>query len=1516
MVVVLLCCALQPFVTHAQYQWRYVDSLQTPRVFFSALYIGNNKILVMGGMTQSTLSNTTDSCEFISVDSGKVSPAPRMPIARAEFPALLSNDGNVIAIGGIIQATNNSGPVTAQVDLYNPSTNSWTTLGNLLFARRQHSAIFIDNDRILVVGGRRTDLSSIVESEIFNIRTGQSTRVADYLFPVNGAASETSINGNFMVFTGRQYGPGSWRDTSVIVYNAVNNTFARVSKLPEQIYHPAISKLWNGRTLMAGGSLSEGTPYVLSTNVNIENANASYTNVANLSQGTFWNNLCQFNTDSVLVIGGSTDSFNATSICSWFSLPNNQVSAGPTLNRPRMFFAAVSVPVAFVGGVPVKAKIYAISGEIGAAGILRSVEVLEPAPCTSTILAISAGPDQIVCPPADSILLNVSALRGTLPQTVRWTPSAGLKCPTCPQTRGVIPGSTQSYIVTATDSLGCVARDTVVINVINFAVDAGKDVVVCGNDSTTLRLTGLNGAVVKTQWLPKEGLSCDTCNSVKVHPSVKTTYYGIGTNINGCVGRDSVTVDVFSIKTNDDITICPDGDSAALKVSANGVMSRIRWTPRIGLSCDTCRSTKAKPMVTTDYVVSVVSASGCVLRDTVKVTVLSGSGAVKPGAPQYMCYRNDSALISVSGKVARIVWTPNTALRCDTCPQTIAKPSKTTTYRYIATDSSGCTSIDSVTVDVLPRATVEAFPDATVCTSTGVLLSVTGSYHDVEWSPPIGLSCTNCPLVMAVPPKRSIVYTVKARNGNSTDCDALDSVRIHYAPGLEDQIPSRVELCAGDTISYSLRFGGSVKWTPSTSIDCDTCKTIRLYPTKNTRYVVTGDSLGCISRDTIDVVMLVPTLSVSKDTAICEGRSVLLHANTNSATVLWSPSVGLSCTNCPHPIATPQQTTRYYVRTGGSCSLVDSVLIRILPKPVVQLTPTDTTICLGTTLSLQLGIESTSYRVAWQPNPELSCLNCLSPKATPQQSTSYRVTVSTQQGCDTTLTVNVRVVNTPDYSLLWRDTLLCSGSAVQVRLQHDGKTDFRWKPATAISCDTCPEPILQPTVSTTYYIYGGSGANCDKVDSLQVRVAALPTITISADTTICLGSSAQLHGMTQGKYEWSPATGLSCTDCANPLATPKQSTRYTLRVSSAEGCVRDSSVMVSVIPCSHDVQIAHIPIASFFVCDSGVTMVTIHNAGNSKLQIDSVTEDPNPSAYCNPADLISFNSKSLPRLLQAGEEVVFPLHIIPRQKGNALITLKLYVGDSTINYTIPIRSYVRNVNFSLPKELLTVTVDSLFVLPLSVHADSWQGIDVRDSIVMIVRYDSTVILYADSLKRGSALSNDWSVGVDKEKSDFGKTVFVAKGNSAIKSDGDIVLPYFRSMLSPNLDAAHALSAEVQLTGICAEPVSSGASVSISGCALALRRVSIGATAFGVHPIQPNPTTGNTLLIQYGIGFRTAVELRLYNAQGAEIQQLVSAEQEEGNYTLQFSTETLSSGMYMCVMKAAAKVYTVSFSVVR
>jgi gliding motility-associated-like protein len=69
---------------------------------------------------------------------------------------------------------------------------------------------------------------------------------------------------------------------------------------------------------------------------------------------------------------------------------------------------------------------------------------------------------------------------------------------------------------------------------------------------------------------------------------------------------------------------------------------------------------------------------------------------------------------------------------------------------------------------------------------------------------------------------------------------------------------------------------------------------------------------------------------------------------------------------------------------------------------------------------------------------------------------------------------------------------------------------------------------------------------------------------LTKDTTVCIGESVQLSATGGQKFKWQPSAGLSCDTCANPIASPLESTTYTVRIFNNDSCSKVYPVRVNI----------------------------------------------------------------------------------------------------------------------------------------------------------------------------------------------------------------------------------------------------------------------------------------------------------------------------------------------------------------
>ncbi|HEX7365460.1 MAG TPA: PKD domain-containing protein [Pelobium sp.] len=94
-----------------------------------------------------------------------------------------------------------------------------------------------------------------------------------------------------------------------------------------------------------------------------------------------------------------------------------------------------------------------------------------------------------------------------------------------------------------------------------------------------------------------------------------------------------------------------------------------------------------------------------------------------------------------------------------------------------------------------------------------------------------------------------------------------------------------------------------------------------------------------------------------------------------------------------------------------------------------------------------------------------------------------------------------------------------------------------------------------------------SEKGCQQVITNTIQVVDIPTIETGGDIDILLAGEKQIKAKVTGnilKYKWVPSTGLSNDSIANPIASPAETTKYTLTVTSKEGCLVAKEVNVTV----------------------------------------------------------------------------------------------------------------------------------------------------------------------------------------------------------------------------------------------------------------------------------------------------------------------------------------------------------------
>ena len=137
------------------------------------------------------------------------------------------------------------------------------------------------------------------------------------------------------------------------------------------------------------------------------------------------------------------------------------------------------------------------------------------------------------------------------------------------------------------------------------------------------------------------------------------------------------------------------------------------------------------------------------------------------------------------------------------------------------------------------------------------------------------------------------------------------------------------------------------------------------------------------------------------------------------------------------------------------------------------------------------------------------------------------------------------------------DVSICSGGSVQ--LQGSGGTIYSWTPVTGLSNPNIPNPIANPTATTTYTLKVTTGT-CSATDDVIITVNPSPVVTITGNKDICIGNSTTLTASGGGTYLWNTGSANSSI-----TVTPLINTTYSVLVTS-NGCTTNATVNVVVHP--------------------------------------------------------------------------------------------------------------------------------------------------------------------------------------------------------------------------------------------------------------------------------------------------------------------------------------------------------------
>ncbi len=402
------------------------------------------------------------------------------------------------------------------------------------------------------------------------------------------------------------------------------------------------------------------------------------------------------------------------------------------------------------------------------------------------------------------------------------------------------------YTVTVTDSNGCTNTQSVAITNSggpSAVVTASGNPNCFGQSTGTATLSSSGGLSPYTySW---SGNSSTTATATGLSAG---TYTITVTDANGCTGTQTISLSQpssINLQTSSISANCNQSNGIA-GVTAGGGTGAFTYSWNPGGQTNAA----ATGLSAGSYTITVTDNNGCTKTVAVAVGSSSGGSVNITASTNVNCFgsSNGSATSSISGGTSPYTYSWNNG-------QTTASATGLSSgiYTIAITDSSGCTSTQTVAITQPAAVTATAAATAASCNATDGTASVTAgggtAAYTYSWS---GAQTTATATGLSAGS-----YTVLITDNNGCTQTALANVGQNGGPTANAGV--NVTIQQGQSTVLGAVGGTSYTWSPTTGLSCTNCQNPTASPAITTIYcVVVSDNNGCTATACVTVFVEIP----------------------------------------------------------------------------------------------------------------------------------------------------------------------------------------------------------------------------------------------------------------------------------------------------------------------------------------------------------------------------------------------------------------------------------------------------------------------------------------------------------------------------------------------------------------------------------------------------------------------------------------------------------------------------------
>lgn len=768
--------------------------------------------------------------------------------------------------------------------------------------------------------------------------------------------------------------------------------------------------------------------------------------------------------------------------------------------------------------------------------------------------------------------------------------------------------------LTITDTFGCSSIDSVQIEVFDLPiVTAGMDTTICYEDSTVLQA----GGALTYMWLPTYNILNENTATPTVFPSVDTSYYVMGTDVNGCENYDTIFIKVNNIQANfsvDSVCLGTVSNYTDLSTSDTTINSWL-WTfdePASGAN-DTSNVQNPTHTYATNGIYNatlrIIDDAGCLSDTTLPAIVFDVPVASFTADSVCIGLANTFNSDSSFGGGANIVdyfWNfgqnPEDTSHLANPTFVYNNPGLYNVCLTITTSQNCVGNSDDTcfTVQVYPLPNVSAGNDQIICENDSVQLLATGA-NTYVWSPNYQVSDINIQNPW-VSPLVDTAYVVTGTDTNT--CVNIDTVNVSV--NFVTAYFEADSVCIGGTTNFndlSVVDGTIQNWNWNFDDPASGANNTSTLQNPTHIYTSTGtfnvalsitDNNGCVNDTIVQVIVYeAPVASFTAD-SVCLNQTNTFNSSTSyggGATIVdyfWNFGQNPEDTShLANPTFVYNNSGLYNVcltiTTNQNCSnnfddTCFTVQVYELPTASFEVDSA----CDGTAINFvntsTNGNDATINTSFWnfgQTPADVQTINGPPSNTQFTYNTSgvYTTTLTVTDGnsCQSTATKDVYVFDVPVSNFTF--TSNCQNQNNEFTATPTNVTsaiNYYWnfdEGAGYITGDSIENYVFNNAGVHNVSLIVENTAGCADTLTQIVNVSQAPTAIITGDSVLCEGVGTQLSGGNSisavpiTTYVWN----ISPNQTSNITYLPNADITVTLHITNADGCTDSTSMFVNVI---------------------------------------------------------------------------------------------------------------------------------------------------------------------------------------------------------------------------------------------------------------------------------------------------------------------------------------------------------------